>query len=74
VELLVNVTEVCAQVSILLGLAVTDAGAVVFCVTVAVAVELHPLDGSVTVRIKSPGTVAVTTAVLALNPSGPLQL
>src|SRR6186713_504225 len=65
---------VCAQVRILLALAVTDAGATIFCVTLAVAVELQPLEGSVTVRIKSPGTVTVATAVLAVNPPGPLQL
>jgi hypothetical protein len=58
----------------LLGLAVTEAGALISCVTLAVAVELHPLDGSVTVRIKSPGVITVMTAVLALNPLGPLQL
>ena len=62
-EVPVSVTLVVAQVREPDTEAVTPAGAVIFCVMAAEAVDVHPLLGLVTVRLYVPGAVTVAAAV-----------
>lgn len=72
-ELPESVTEVAVQLNGPLLEAVAP-GAVVFAFTVAVAVEIHPLEGLVTVSVYVPAVLTEGFCVVELKLPGPDQL
>jgi hypothetical protein len=52
---------------------VTPTGIVIFCSTRTVASDPHPLLVSVTIKVYTPGMVAVVTDEVELNPFGPVH-
>ena len=73
VEAPVRAALVTEQVNGPLLVAVTLAGAVVTCVTVALTEVVHPVVGLVAIRVYAPAAVAVAVAPVAVKPLGPVQ-
>ena len=72
-ELPFKVTDVAVHVSVPLTLAVAP-GAVLFCVTVTIAVDLHPFVGLVTVSVSLPVELTVGFCEVDFKPFDPDQL